>query len=72
MTIWRSLSSVYREFREGLQRQGLAYDGMIYRAAAEKLASDEVVALPGTPDDHYVVVGFNALSECEKKLFTPG
>ena len=70
MTIWRSLSSVYREFREGLQRQGLAYDGMIYRAAAEKLASDEVVALPGTPDDRYVVVGFNALSECEKKLFS--
>ena len=36
MTIWRSLSSVYREFREGLRRQGLAYDGMVYRAAAER------------------------------------
>ena len=70
MTIWRSLSSVYREFREGLRRQGLAYDGMVYRAAAERLVSDEAVPLPGEPDARYVVVGFNALSECEKKLFS--
>ena len=70
MTIWRSLSSVYLEFRDGLMRQGLAYEGMIYRAAADRLASDEAAALPGEADDRYVVVGFNALSECEKKLFS--
>lgn len=42
---------------------------MVYRAAAERLLDDEAVALPGDADGRYVVVGFNALSACEKRLF---
>ena len=34
-----------------------------------RLLDDEAVALPGDADGRYVVVGFNALSACEKRLF---
>lgn len=68
ITIWRTLSKIYREFRESLLRQNLAYTGMVHRIAAEKIKSDTAV-LTGSPDDRYIVVGFNALSECEKRLF---
>ncbi|MEG2612048.1 MAG: PD-(D/E)XK nuclease family protein, partial [Alistipes sp.] len=45
---------------------GMAYVGMIQRTAVERLAAGEYV-----PDKsrRYVVAGFNALSECEKRLF---
>lgn len=69
LTIWKSLADIYHRFRESLSAQGLAYEGMVYRAAAEKLLDDEAVALPGDADGRYVVVGFNALSACEKRLF---
>ena len=69
LTIWESLADIYHRFRESLSAQGLAYEGMVYRAAAEKLLDDEAVALPGDADGRYVVVGFNALSACEKRLF---
>ena len=69
LTIWESLADIYHRFRESLSAQGLAYEGMVYRAAAERLLDDEAVALPGDADGRYVVVGFNALSACEKRLF---
>ena len=67
--IWKSLSKIYHEFREVLTRQGLAYEGMVYRTAAETLRSDAPLSLPGDSDSRFVVVGFNALSACEKQLF---
>lgn len=67
--IWESLSKIYHEFREVLTRQGLAYEGMVYRTAAETLRSDAPLSLPGDNDSRFVVVGFNALSVCEKQLF---
>lgn len=64
--IWTTLASVYHEFRAALTAQGLAYSGMAYRAAAEKIASGE---FPKRPPQRYVVAGFNALTECEKVIF---
>ncbi len=44
---------------------------MVHRIAAERIAADD---LPDdefpAPESRYVIVGFNALSACEKRLFT--
>ena len=66
--IWDSLRAIYHEFREELTAQGLAYEGMVHRLAAEKLRSEEAVDLD--VGCRYVVIGFNALSACEKRLFS--
>ena len=69
MTIWRSMADVYHGFRDRLREQGLAYEGMIHREAAERLSGEEAVEWSDDPQARYVVAGFNALSECEKRLF---
>ena len=42
---------------------------MIHREAAERLSGEEAVEWSDDPQARYVVAGFNALSECEKRLF---
>ena len=66
LAIWRTLGPVYRRFRERLSELGIAYGGMVQRAAADRLRSGEFAF--ATPR-RFVVAGFNALSECEKELF---
>lgn len=66
LTIWQSLARIYHEFRANLAADGLAYTGMMHRDAADKIKRGEVT-LPET--SAVAVVGFNALSECEKVLF---
>ena len=68
LRVWESLGMIYHEFRDRLAAQGLAYEGMVHRLAAERLRAAEAVDLD--TDARYVVVGFNALSACEKRLFT--
>ncbi|MCH5335320.1 MAG: PD-(D/E)XK nuclease family protein [Alistipes sp.] len=66
LEMWRTLGDIYTQFREALAAQGIAYGGMLHRAAAEKLRD-------GTgsfaAERTYAIAGFNALSECEKQLF---
>lgn len=67
LKIWRSLYDIYERFRERLKELGIGYAGMLYREVAE--------CLPGIDADErfdgkiYCFVGFNALNECEKRLF---
>ncbi len=65
LAIWLSLAPVYARLRERLSALGIAYSGMIYRSAVERTEQGL-----GTPDldRHYVFVGFNALSECERRM----
>ncbi len=65
LEVWRSLPSIYHRFKARLSELGIAYTGMIQRSAVERLASGE---FSFSHDDRYVLVGFNALSECEKRL----
>lgn len=66
LNVWRTLAPVYRRFRERLRALGVGYPGLIQRTAIERLASGEgSFARPR----RYVVAGFNALSECEQRLF---
>ncbi len=66
LAIWKTLGPIYRQFRERLTAAGIAYNGMVQRAAAEKLQAGE---FRFSEPRRYVVAGFNALSECEKELF---
>jgi hypothetical protein len=40
--IWKKLYPVYRDFKEELQKRGIAFGGMIDRAVAENLESEEI------------------------------
>lgn len=66
LVVWKTLAAVYHRFRARLGELGIAYAGMIQRVAAEKLAAG---CFAFEKERRYVVVGFNALSECEKRLF---
>lgn len=65
ISIWQSLKPIYHSFKEQLSVIGQAYTGMIYRSAVENIAQGV-----SSPDcsRHYVFVGFNALSECERRV----
>lgn len=64
-SMWASLYPLYRSFNDSLEKDGLAYEGMIYRKVAESLGhGDEIL-----PEyERLVFVGLNALNECEKAL----
>ena len=70
LQVWNILYPLYTDYRERLRRQGMAYEGMVYRDLAERLKGGEAVAdvLSGVfPQVHrFVFVGLNALNECEK------
>ena len=66
LAIWKTLGPIYERYRERLAALGIAYGGMVQRAAAEKIEAGDY-AFP--EPRRYVVAGFNALSECEKILF---
>ena len=66
ISIWRTLAEIYRRFREKLLGMGCGYVGMIHRMAAEKIKRGETIPW----EKHFAIVGFNALSECEKVLFS--
>jgi len=66
ISIWNVLLEIYRQFNSHLNQSGIAYEGMIYRKVAEMVTSSQKI------DFHhkkYVFAGFNALNNCEKKLF---
>ncbi len=66
LTIWHSLAPIYKEFKARLTSLGLAYSGMMQRRAAERIQSSE---FSFDSSKHYAIIGFNALSECEKIIF---
>lgn len=63
--IWSKLFDLYINFRCRLINQGIAYEGLAYRLAAERFGDD----LPEVPRKTFVFIGFNALSTSEQKLF---
>ncbi len=63
---WERLFELYTVFNQELIAEGEAYEGMIYRATAERIIKEKSVNLPYK---RIVFAGFNALNECEKKLF---
>ncbi|MDR1671553.1 MAG: PD-(D/E)XK nuclease family protein [Alistipes sp.] len=66
LKVWRTLAPVYHRFRARLRELGIAYQGMMYREAAERILAGNA---PQIPDRHYVIAGFNALSRSEQVMF---
>ncbi len=66
LKVWESLPKIYHQFRARLLELGIAYSGMIQRLAVERIESGE---FHFAEEERYAIVGFNALSECEKRLF---
>ena len=62
---WLSLAPIYHRLRERLTSLGIAYTGMIYRSAVENIEQSNI---PAEEDFRYVFIGFNALSECERRV----
>ncbi|MDD3569245.1 MAG: PD-(D/E)XK nuclease family protein, partial [Bacteroidales bacterium] len=65
LSIWGLLMDIYQIFQDELKAEGVAYEGMIYRKAAEILASPS--SSPNLPKP-IAFIGFNALNECENAL----
>lgn len=64
--VWIKLAVIYHRFREVLKKSNMAYSGMIYREVAENFTG----LLPELTAKKYVFIGFNALNECEKTIFS--
>lgn len=65
LRIWRKLPKVYTLFVKALASEGLAYEGMIHREVAEKVAKGKFLFDFSKPL-HFV--GFNALTKAEEVL----
>ena len=63
ISLWNVLGNIYHRYRQTLEEQGIAYEGMLYREAIERLDADSL------PYDRYVFVGFNVLNKVETRLF---
>ena len=63
ISLWEVLGDIYRDYRNILKTQNIAYEGMLYREVVEKLNIDTL------PYDTYVFVGFNVLNKVERTLF---
>ena len=73
LQIWQILLPLYESYRKSLEKDGLAYEGMVYRNLADRmsdcLAKDLLEAVaPGIRS--VVFVGLNALNDCEKAVLT--
>ena len=71
LQIWNILEPLYFSYMEALRREGLAYEGMAYRAAVgnfEASPVEDVMKRIFPKVSGFVFVGLNALNECEKKV----
>ncbi|MCM1501580.1 MAG: PD-(D/E)XK nuclease family protein [Bacteroidales bacterium] len=71
LQIWNLLYPLYCAYNRALSKEGLAYEGMVYRALAERIGREpvsDVLKSMYPHSDSFVFVGLNALNECEKTL----
>jgi CRISPR/Cas system-associated exonuclease Cas4 (RecB family) len=66
LSTWEILFRVYTRLKEKLLADKLGYEGMVYRRVAEFIDHEK---LPELSFNRICFIGFNALNECEKKLF---
>ena len=59
ISLWNSMGEIYCRFSKALLDEGIAYDGLLQRQVLEKFKPK---------DKHYVFVGFNALTQTERRL----
>ena len=62
LQLWSHIHDIYQSFNNKLSRQGLAYEGALYREVAEREDIDFEY-------DLYLFIGFNMLQQVEQTLF---
>jgi len=67
LSLWEVLPEMYSGLRARLEKKGLGYEGMAYRRVAENLSGDKQI--DNLESKKYIFIGFNALNQCEEKLF---
>lgn len=64
ISMWNILGKIYTQFKSRLESLNIAYEGMLYRNAIEKLDISKLRY------KNYVFIGFNVLNKVENKLFS--
>ncbi len=64
ISVWEILYTVYSQFKEMIKEDNYAFEGMIYREVV-----DNIDNINFNQYEKYIFIGFNALNECEKKVF---
>ncbi|MDC6350838.1 PD-(D/E)XK nuclease family protein [Zeaxanthinibacter sp. PT1] len=64
LRFWSQLQDIYLLFSTRLKRQGLGYQGMVYRTACEKIKT----YTEQHPGDQHIFIGFNALNKAESEI----
>lgn len=64
--LWEDLNGVYEKLKASLLSEGLAYEGMLYRAVVAQIPGNNSSLFK---DKHFIFIGFNALNRCEELLF---
>lgn len=67
LELWNRLLPIYSRLNAELAAAGLAYEGALCRDVVERLESDRLTTDSNT--ERYALVGFNVLTEVEKRLF---
>ncbi len=63
LDLWSILYNLYVKFNEELLSERIAYQGLAYKIAINKLSEEHF------PKSKYLAIGFNALNKCEIELF---
>ncbi|MVN22816.1 PD-(D/E)XK nuclease family protein [Mucilaginibacter arboris] len=66
LELWKRMPTLYRNFHQALQGQGLITSAQTYRCLAEGKADFPDFI---SPYQKLIFIGFNALNKCEEKLF---
>lgn len=62
-TFWAHYGDIYHDFKDALRKQGIAYEGMLYR----DVVNDKSLSFKY---DHYLFIGFNVVQIVEQKIFS--
>lgn len=65
LQMWEALPKVYVAFNEALEKEGLAYEGRVFREVVEALQKGGTTLAKTS----HVFIGFNALSKAERETF---
>ena len=67
LELWNQMLPIYQRINSDLRKEGLAYEGALYRGVLEGLENGTISFSDDA--DRYVFVGFNVLDQVEEHLF---
>lgn len=67
--MWEILLPIYNDFKSSLVKDGIGYEGMVYRGVIDNLKDSSKLPEQYEQYNKIIFVGFSALNECEKELF---